>query len=227
MAQIMEVQYHSDDIEEDNLFRCLSRMPAYMQRAKAVLREDVYDPTLVQELKANHIEMFMDIDKYRKRVADIHKGLEDGSPHRLALREILPQMERVLCMCLCMGIISCCVLGAIDPEENQYPLDSSNMAEEIVRNSQHHEELYPLGAGTYHFYMTGAWIGTSDAALRASLNAALAENRRRSNRELPGIGIPTMELSWLAREVRLQNLPEAEDAVDPTMAHVAVASYPG
>ena len=223
----MTVHYHSEDVEDDHIFRCLSQMPAFMQRAKAVLWQGAFDPTLVSELKVNHAEMLLDIDRYRKHVGDIQRDLDANSPHHLSLRSILPQMERVLCMCLCMGIISSCVLGAIDSEKNQYSMDSSNMAAEIVRNSKNHGELYPLGTGTYNFYMSGAWIGTNDETLRASIDASLAEMRRKSNRDSPGIGLPAVELSWMAREVRLQNPPQTARAADQTMVQVAVASYPG
>jgi hypothetical protein len=220
--QLLDVHYH-DHADEGRLFVCLFLVRAHKTRAKAMLYKGVCDSLLLQEAVANHFDLFRDISEYRKRVTYIEKDIEASSPHRTILEGVLPQVRRVLCICLAVGIMSSCLLGAINPENDWHRRESAMFVEEIMHHSQDADSLLPMGHGFRQFSLIAAWIGTDDEALRTSLEQQLSRSRQQSRYSPSGFSYSVHSLDWMAKEIRLLNRPADSKTCAHTVMKVGAA----
>ncbi|KFZ20753.1 hypothetical protein V502_03004 [Pseudogymnoascus sp. VKM F-4520 (FW-2644)] len=155
------------------MMRYVSQVTAMIRNGNLHKRENI-DTKSVDELRTNYqalkaglksyadyMESLIPIDK------DIKRFAFDAQTYYL--------VQRFYSFGLTVGIILGCVLSALDTEDTELASDLNSFSGWIMAFAEDGKKFKPLGASYMHLCFQAAWIGTTDASVKAEAEKEMIE----------------------------------------------------
>ncbi|KAF2185308.1 hypothetical protein K469DRAFT_726837 [Zopfia rhizophila CBS 207.26] len=207
---LVENPLNADTTWGIQVMHCLSRLPPYMHRARAVLRGDGEDPKLLDEINTDYKALKAVLGELHGRLAAVEKRMVDGTPLLDPVVQAHSILQRIYGLCLTFGIIFGCVLSALDICNTEIYLESAYFSKEVLALAELATRYRPLGTSCIPLYLVAAWVATTDCSIRSSVEKVLAEYQWDYVRGREAT-TTISELEQICRHMRLLDLYPCEE----------------
>ncbi|PGH27724.1 hypothetical protein AJ80_00511 [Polytolypa hystricis UAMH7299] len=167
------VQNHlNKDTHEGRFMYCLSRVPEFMQRIKAIRETGIGDSTLLDDMRTNYDALKAALSELYIQLQAVEKNMPDDSTPTTAKQARAfwahNHLQRLYSLVLTIGIILNSVLSSIDAANAvELAIETTQWSWEIIGIAEDAVRYRPLGACCLPLALAAAWVGGMyDPALR-------------------------------------------------------------